>query len=99
MRIELDKVSYGRSFWKCNNVMLNDPGFLQKVDDEIAWSIWSNKETTPGCESLTLRDISSMSKEERSKVKLQVNPHAFLECLLESIKPIARNMGGIRKPH
>ena len=58
LRIDLDKVSYGRSFWKFNNVMLNDLGFLQKVDDEIAWSIWSNQEETPGCEALTLREIS-----------------------------------------
>lgn len=76
-------------FWKFNNVMLNDLGFLQKVDDEIAWSTWSNQETTPGCESLKL----TLSKE----VKLQINPHAFLECLLESIKSIARKHGREKK--
>ena len=97
MRIDLDKVSYGRSFWKFNNVMLNDLGFLQKVDDEIAWSVWSNQEEAPGCEALTLREISQMTKEQRSQVKLQVNPHAFLECLLESIKSIARKHGREKK--
>ena len=62
-----------------------------------AWSIWSNQEETPGCEALTLREISHMTKEQRSQVKLQVNPHAFLECLLESIKSIARKHGREKK--
>ena len=97
MRIDMDKISYGRSYWKFNNTMLNDQGFLQKVDDEIAWSIWSNQEKNPGCASINLREISLMSKEERSQVKLQVNPHAFLECLLESIKSIARKHGREKK--
>ena len=38
-----------------------------------------------------------MTKEQRSQVKLQVNPHAFLECLLESIKSIARKHGREKK--
>ena len=70
MRIDLDKVTYGTSFWKFNNSFLEDLGFLQKVDDQIAWLVYTNQKAKPDGQSLSLRDISLLTKRERSNVEL-----------------------------
>ena len=97
MRIDLDKVTYGTSFWKFNNSFLEDLGFLQKVDDQIAWLVYTNQKAKPDGQSLSLRDISLLTKRERSNVELEVNPHAFMESLLDSIKRTARQHGRTKK--
>ena len=97
MRIDLDKVIYGSSFWKFNNSFLDDIGYLQKVDDQIAWAIYMNQKANPDGGRLSIRDISLLSKRERSQVDLEVNPHAFMETLLNQIKQISRQHGRTKK--
>ena len=97
MRVDLDKVTYGSSFWKFNNSFLEDIGYLQKVDDQIVWAIYTNQKANPEGGRLSIRDISLLSKRERSQVELEVNPHAFMETLLNQIKHISRQHGRAKK--
>ena len=97
MRVDLDKVTYGSSFWKFNNSFLEDIGYIQKVDDQIVWAIYTNQKANPEGGRLSIRDISLLSKRERSQVELEVNPHAFMETLLNQIKHISRQHGRAKK--
>ena len=67
------------------------------MDDQIAWAIYMNQKANPDGGRLSLRDISLLSKRERSQVELEVNPHAFMESLLNMIRQISRQHGRIKK--
>ena len=97
MTLDFDKVTRGPGFWKFNNHMLKDAAFLRKVDDQIAWDIWTYQEPAADAEPLELKEISMMSKDERASVPLNINPHQFLEFLLFSIKGVARRHGQVMK--
>ena len=86
MKIDFDKVSRGPGYWKFNNHMLKDLAFIQKVDEQIVWNIWQYQEPAADTEPLTLREISLLTREERTEVPLNINPHQFLEYTLFSIR-------------
>ena len=67
------------------------------MDDQIAWAIYMNQKANPDGGRLSLRDISLLSKRERSQVELEVNPHAFMESLLNMIRQISRKHGRTKK--
>ena len=97
MKIDFDKVTRGAGYWKFNNHMLKDLAFLQKVDEQIIWNIWQYQDPPADSEPLTLCEISLLSKSERAKVPLNINPHQFLEYTLFSIKGVARRHGQVKK--
>ena len=61
------------------------------------WAIYTNQKANPEGGRLSIRDISLLSKRERSQVELEVNPHAFMEALLNQIKHISRQHGRAKK--
>ena len=97
MVLDFDKVTRGPGFWKFNNHMLKDLAFLEKVDEQIVWTIWTYQEPAADSDPLMLQEISLLSKDERAAIPLSINPHQFLEYLLFSIKGVARRHGQVKK--
>ena len=98
LNLDFNKVKRGPGYWKFNNAMLEEPDFIIKVREQIAWTLYEyQKLETPQSVPLSFREISCMSPEEQFKIELSINPHQFIEFLLFSIKGVARKYGQARK--
>ena len=90
LNVDFNKVERGPGYWKFNNAMLDEPEYLDKVRDQIAWTLYEYQSLeTPDSIPIPLSELKAMTPEDQSKLDLNINPHQFLEFLLFSIKGIS----------
>ena len=80
-----------------NNSPLDDPVYVDLVHNTIIKVILSYQSVEPGREILSRSQIEALSPEERSNVKMSLNPHQFLEFLMYRIQCATRKYGAKRK--
>ena len=98
LNVDFNKVERGPGYWKFNNAMLDEPEYLDKVRDQIAWTLYEYQRlVSPDSIPIPYSEIKAMTPEEQSKLDLSINPHQFLEFLLFSIKGLSRRYGQNRK--
>ena len=98
LNIDFNKVERGPGYWKFNNAMLEEPEYLDKVRDQIAWTLYEYQRLlSPESIPITFSEIKAMTPEEQSNIELSINPHQFLEYLLFAIKGVSRRYGQNRK--
>ena len=98
LNIDFNKVKRGPGYWKFNNAMLEEPEYLDKVRDQIAWTVYEYQRLiSPESIPIPFTEIKAMSPTQQSEIELNINPHQFLEYLLFAIKGLSRRYGQIRK--
>ena len=97
LKVDLGRVQRGQGYWKMNNSLLDDPVYVDLVHNTIIKVIVSYQSVEPGREILSRSQIEALSPEERSNVKMSLNPHQFLEFLMYRIQCATRKYGAKRK--
>ena len=99
LKLDLDDIRRGKGYWKLNYSYLNEEEYVKQIKHTLSKAIWELQiaEATDNPERHTLTSIENMTPNERSLIKVQMNPTNCLSgfsSIIEKYLKHTRGEGG-----